>query len=130
MQTGTKKSIKLDYERLNDSLSRLEKIVLDTLDFDEVVQNVVDSLFYELGDLARQTHPPLLLLSVKLTPVVILDCSRRRGLILQFYIQVPNHRVHKISCLQHFEQLHQNQAYLIQFSRASTENHLNAHSPV
>ena len=51
MQTGTKKSIKLDYERLNDSLSRLEKIVLDTLDFDEVVQNVVDSLFYELGDL-------------------------------------------------------------------------------
>lgn len=35
--------------QINLALSRLEKVILETLDFEEVVQNVVDSIFQELG---------------------------------------------------------------------------------
>lgn len=35
--------------QINVALSRLEKVILETLDFEEVVQNVVDSIFKELG---------------------------------------------------------------------------------
>lgn len=35
------------------SLSRLQKVILDSLDFSEVVQNVVDGILYELGYLRQ-----------------------------------------------------------------------------
>ena len=35
--------------QINVALSRLERVILETLDFEKVVQNVVDSIFQELG---------------------------------------------------------------------------------
>jgi signal transduction histidine kinase len=50
-QVAKNNNVPLHLDQINAALSRLEKVILHTLNFDEVIQNVVNSLFSELGDL-------------------------------------------------------------------------------